>query len=107
MHSPTRCPIRSLSRPTSTGANSSAMNSSQSARSRAVEKALSILMYVSRSANGARGSDVAAACNLPSATAHHLLETLRGAGFLSKDDQRRYRMGPEVGALADAFMRET
>jgi IclR family transcriptional regulator, acetate operon repressor len=76
-------------------------------RIRSVEKALAILLYVSRAADGARGADVAAACNLPTATAHHLLETLRGAGFLSKDSHRRYRMGPEVGSLADAFMRET
>jgi IclR family acetate operon transcriptional repressor len=74
---------------------------------RSVEKALAILLDVSRSTDGARGSDVATACNLPPATAHHLLETLRAAGFLSKDARRRYRMGPEVGALADAFMRQT
>jgi IclR family acetate operon transcriptional repressor len=83
------------------------MKSSESTRIRSVEKALAILMHVSRSPDGARGTDVAAACNLPVATTHHLLETLRAADFLSKDSQRRYRMGPEVGALADAFMRET
>ena len=83
------------------------MKTSESTRIRSVEKALAILMHVSRSPDGARGADVAAACNLPSATAHHLLQTLRAAGFLSKDDHRLYRMGPEVGALADAFMRET
>ena len=83
------------------------MKSPAATRIRSVEKALAILVHVSRSPDGARGSDVAAACSLPSATAHHLLETLRGAGFLSKDSRRRYRMGPEVGALADAFMRET
>jgi IclR family acetate operon transcriptional repressor len=83
------------------------MKSTGTTRIRSVEKALAILLQVSRSSDGARGSDVAAACNLPTATAHHLLETLRAAGFLSKDSNRRYRMGPEVGALADAFMRET
>ncbi len=83
------------------------MKPGESTRIRSVEKALAILMHVSRSPDGARGTDVAAACNLPPATTHHLLETLRAADFLSKDSQRRYRMGPEVGALADAFMRET
>ena len=74
---------------------------------RSVEKALAVLRYVSEAPDGARGSDVAAACNLPAATAHHLLDTLRTSGFLSKDSHRRYRMGPEVGALAEAFMRQT
>lgn len=74
---------------------------------RSVEKALAILVHVSRSNDGARGSDVAAGCSLPVATAHHLLETLRAAGFLSKDSRRRYSMGPEVGALAEAFVRQT
>jgi IclR family transcriptional regulator, acetate operon repressor len=83
------------------------MKSPEATRIRSVEKALAILMHVSRAPDGARGSEVAAACGLPLATAHHLLETLRAADFLSKDSQRRYRMGPEVGALADAFMRET
>ena len=74
---------------------------------RSVEKALTVLRYVSEAPDGVRGADVAAACNLPAATAHHLLDTLRTSGFLSKDSHRRYRMGPEVGALADAFMRQT
>lgn len=83
------------------------MKTSPTTPIRSVEKALAILLHVSSSTDGARGSDVATACNLPAATAHHLLETLRAAGFLSKDARRRYRMGPEVGALADAFMRQT
>jgi IclR family transcriptional regulator, acetate operon repressor len=83
------------------------MKNSTTTPIRSVEKALAILLEVSRSPDGVRGVDVAAGCGLPPATAHHLLETLRAAGFLSKDSRRRYCMGPEVGGLADAFMRQT
>jgi IclR family acetate operon transcriptional repressor len=76
-------------------------------RVRSVSKALGILLYVSQSSDGARGSDVAAACGLPAPTAHHLLETLLAEGFLSKDELRRYHLGPKVGALSDAFLSRT
>jgi len=76
-------------------------------RIRSVEKALAILLHVANGNDGVRGADVAAACDLPPATAHHLLETLRAAGFLSKDAGRRYRMGPQIGSLTESFIRQT
>jgi DNA-binding IclR family transcriptional regulator len=50
---------------------------------------------------------VAEALGLPIATAYHLLDTLVDEGMLSKDERRLYGLGPRVGALADAYHRQT
>ena len=44
--------------------------------------------------------------SLPVSTVHHVLSTLTREGLLAKDERRRYGMGPRVGALAAAFLRE-
>lgn len=40
---------------------------------------------------------------LPLPTAYHLLNTLTAEGLLTKLKDRRYRLGPKIGLLAEAF----
>ncbi len=39
-------------------------------------------------------------------TAYHLLGTLVAEGLVVKDSRRRYRLGPAIGPIADAFVRQ-
>ena len=39
-------------------------------------------------------------------TAYHVLNTLTAEELLIKDDTRHYRVGPQIGVLSDAFLRE-
>ncbi len=45
-------------------------------------------------------TDVTAQCRLPKASAFRLLETLRGLGYLARDDHGRYRMTCKLMGLA-------
>jgi DNA-binding IclR family transcriptional regulator len=55
---------------------------------------------------GAAGaSDVAREFGVPLPTVHHVLSTLVAEGLLEKDSSRRYRMGPGVAVLAEAYLR--
>ena len=68
-----------------------------------VLKAMKVLTEVARHPNGALAGEVAAALNMPAPSAYHLLNTLRISGILTKGDDRRYRLGPLVGALSSAY----
>jgi DNA-binding IclR family transcriptional regulator len=67
-----------------------------------VARAASILRRVALERNGSTAKEIAAGAGLPLPTAYHLLATLTDEGLLAKDD-RRYRLGPGVGVLAEAF----
>lgn len=79
----------------------------QPTRIRSVSKAISILAYVAAQETALPARQVASSLGLPIATAYHLLDTLVDAGMLSKDERRLYGLGPRVGALADAYHRQT
>ena len=68
-----------------------------------VLKAMNVLTEVARHPNGTLAGEVAAALNMPAPSAYHLLNTLRISGILTKGEDRRYRLGPLVGALSSAY----
>jgi IclR family transcriptional regulator, acetate operon repressor len=52
------------------------------------------------------GTEVARHFGVPLPTVHHVLSTLVQEGLLTKDETRRYHMGPKIGVLAASFMHE-
>ncbi len=79
----------------------------QPTRIRSVSKAMAVLYYLASQEAPRPARHVAEALGLPIATAYHLLDTLVDEGMLSKDERRLYGLGPRVGALADAYHRQT
>ena len=68
-----------------------------------VLKAVNVLAEVARHPNGALAGEVAAALSMPAPSAYHVLNTLTISGTLTKGEDRRYRLGPLVGALSSAY----
>ncbi len=64
---------------------------------------MNVLTEVAKHPNGTLAGEVAAALNMPAPSANHLLNTLRISGILTKGEDRRYRLGPLVGALSSAY----
>src|SRR6478735_3268013 len=79
----------------------------QPTRIRSVSKAISVLSYIAAQETACPARQVADGLGLPIATAYHLLDTLVDEGMLTKDERRLYGLGPRVGALADAYHRQT
>ncbi len=79
----------------------------QPTRIRSVSKAMAVLSYLAAEEAPRSARHVGDALGLPIATAYHLLDTLVDEGMLSKDERRLYGLGPRVGALADAYHRQT
>jgi DNA-binding IclR family transcriptional regulator len=79
----------------------------QPTRIRSVSKAMAVLSHIAAEEAPRPARHVAEALGLPIATAYHLLDTLVDEGMLSKDERRLYGLGPRVGALADAYHRQT
>ncbi len=48
-------------------------------------------------------SEISDSLALPKSSAHSLLRTMEGRGYLSIDDERRYRLGSRIWELAQAF----
>lgn len=69
-----------------------------------VQRALSVLRALS-DPEVRRMSDVARATGLDPATASRLLDMLVQEGFATRDDRRRYGIGPEIFQLADVAQR--
>jgi IclR family transcriptional regulator, acetate operon repressor len=65
-----------------------------------------ILMHVATQTRGATAKEIAHALELPAPTAYHLLGTLVSEGLLAKNPQRRYQLGPTVGTIANAYVRQ-
>ena len=68
---------------------------------------MQVLFFVADDENGRTASDVAAHLGITVPTSHHILNTLVDEGVVTKDRSRRYRLGPKVGVLSDAFLRDT
>jgi IclR family transcriptional regulator, acetate operon repressor len=75
-------------------------------RIRSVVRAVGLLLWVASEQGPRTASNASRAVGLPLATTHHLLNTLAASGMLAKDAKREYHLGPNVGALTDAFQRE-
>lgn len=69
-------------------------------------RAARILLFVAESQDGRTAVEVAERLDVSVPTAHHLLNTLVAEGFLVKESSRRFFLGPEIGALSDAFLRQ-
>lgn len=65
-----------------------------------VDKALEILRAVGRSPAGLTNGEIGGQLGLDRSTAHRLVSTLQRNGFLLRDADRRYVIGPEVTFLA-------
>lgn len=74
-------------------------------RIRSVGRAAQVLRLVAER-EGRTAAEIARALGCPRPTCYHLLNTLVAEGLLSKDPRRRYHLGPLVGALSDALIRE-
>ena len=73
---------------------------------RSVARASRILVHLGGQSDGGTAGQIAAAVGLPLPTAYHLLGTLVSERLLIKDSRRRYRLGPAIGAISDAFVRQ-
>jgi DNA-binding IclR family transcriptional regulator len=69
-------------------------------------RGVNILTAIARSDQGLSVREIAEAIGVERQTAYHLVHTLEDEGFISRDDQRNYRLGLRVGALAEAFSRQ-
>jgi len=81
----------------------------QPTRIRSVTRAVHFLLYLARTTDdgGKTARELARDLGWPVATTHHLLNTLIDEDVVSKDANRRYYLGPTMGALAEAYMRQT
>jgi IclR family acetate operon transcriptional repressor len=82
------------------------MSAKPSTQIQSVARACRLLLYVSEQADGCTATEVATAHEMALPTTYHLLNTLTTEGMLAKDSRRRYTIGPKVGALSDAFLRQ-
>ena len=73
---------------------------------RSVARASRILVQLGEQPDGRTAKEVAVALGLPLPTTYHLLGTLVAEGFVAKDSRRRYRLGPALGTIADAYVRQ-
>lgn len=82
------------------------MRERQGGRTRiaSVAKAFAILDFVAKNPDGTTATATAEDLGIPVPTAYHLLNTLTDELALTKDDQRRYRLGPAIGALCNAYL---
>jgi IclR family transcriptional regulator, acetate operon repressor len=72
---------------------------------RAVDRALALLVEVGASESGAGLSDLSRSTGVPTSTALRLLRTLQSADFVRRDTAGRYRPGPALLALSARAMR--
>jgi DNA-binding IclR family transcriptional regulator len=75
-------------------------------RIRSAKRACQLLLLVGRRPRGVTAAEAAAELGLSVTTAYHLLATLADEQLLVRSSQRRFVLGPRVGVLADAFMRD-
>lgn len=75
-------------------------------RIQSVARASRLLLYVAGHPEGCTAKQAAEAFGLSLPTAYHLLNTLVAEGLLGKDASRRYAMGPKIGVMSRAFLRD-
>jgi DNA-binding IclR family transcriptional regulator len=73
---------------------------------RSVARASRMLVLLGEQPDGRTAKEVADELRLPLPTAYHLLGTLVAEGLVTKDSRRRYGLGPALGPIADAFVRQ-
>ena len=73
---------------------------------RSVARASRMLVLLGEHPDGRAAKEVADELGLPLPTAYHLLGTLVAEGLVTKDSRRRYLLGPALGPIADAFVRQ-
>lgn len=69
-----------------------------------IERAAAILQVVAGSAGTLGVTDIAAAVGLPKTTAHSLLRTLLGVGFVEQDRSGHYALGPGLLRLGSGHL---
>lgn len=75
---------------------------------RSAWRALAVLETVAEAPAGLALREIVQALELPPSSAHGLLVTLAEAGYLRRDpDTLRYRLGPRLGKLFQAFQAQT
>lgn len=65
-----------------------------------------MLLLAARFPDGVGPSQAADALGLTVPTAYHLLATLCDEGLLAREPSKRFVLGPRVGVLVDAFLRD-
>lgn len=68
-----------------------------------VERALDMLLQIAHSQNGLKLNETARLCGLKPTTAYNILRTIEAKGFLSKDDNTVYKLGPAISELSECF----
>lgn len=71
-----------------------------------VTKAFFALTAISERSEGMSAKELAELMEAPLPTTYHLLHTLTAAGALAKGGSGNYRLGPRIGALADAYLEQ-
>lgn len=75
---------------------------------RSVEKVIDILELLARESDGLALGDLSRRLNLNASTAHHLIATLRGRGFIAQDERTKsYRIGYRLVGLVSTFLAGT
>lgn len=74
-------------------------------RIQSVSRAMSLLMAVAESEDGATAKQLSERFGLSLPTTYHLLTTLWADGMLSKDEGKVFRLGPQAGVVARAYDR--
>ncbi|MEU3014541.1 IclR family transcriptional regulator [Nocardia asteroides] len=64
-----------------------------------IERAAAVLRLLARGSGRMGVGEIAAALDLAKPTAHGILRTLRGVGFVDQDAAGRYLLGPALGEL--------
>ena len=72
-----------------------------------VDRAFEILEVLAARESAVPLSEIAAATQLPAATAHRLLRTMIAHGYVAQLHDRSYALGPRLAALGDAASRGT
>lgn len=69
-----------------------------------VDRIVTILTFLSGAGKGLGITELYDSCDLPKSTLHRALNSLMEYGFVLQDVQtKRYRLGPAVYALGQAF----
>lgn len=75
-------------------------------RINSVARAINILMEIANSDQGLAAREISEILGIERQTTYHLLHTLLSLRVIARDEQRRYRIGLNVGLLSAAFQRQ-
>lgn len=92
-------------KPATAEAAEAAVSSRRPTRIQSLARGCQLLLWLAERPLGATAKQVAFGNRLALATTYHLLNTLVDEGLLTKDSQRRYRLGSRSAVLAQAYLR--